>query len=37
MKKIRTHYTTEEKVAILRRHLLEQTPIMSVSLRLMVS
>lgn len=27
MKKIRTHYTAEEKVAILRRHLLEQTPI----------
>ncbi len=27
MKKIRTNYTAEEKVAILRRHLLEQTPI----------
>ena len=27
MKKIRKHYTTEEKVAILRRRLLEQEPI----------
>jgi len=27
MKKTRTHYTPEEKVAILRRHLLEQEPI----------
>ena len=27
MKKIRKHYTPEEKVAILRRHLLEQEPI----------
>jgi transposase-like protein len=27
MKKQRKHYTPEEKVAILRRHLLEQVPI----------
>ena len=27
MKKQRKHYTTEEKVAILRRHLLEKEPI----------
>jgi transposase len=27
MKKTRKHYTAEEKVAILRRHLLEQEPI----------
>lgn len=27
MKKTRTHYTPKEKVAILRRHLLEQEPI----------
>src|SRR5882724_4469175 len=27
MKKTRTHYTPEEKVAILRRHLLENEPI----------
>jgi len=27
MKKQRKHYTAEEKVAILRRHLLEQVPI----------
>jgi transposase-like protein len=27
MKKQRKHYTPEEKVAILRRHLLEQAPI----------
>ena len=27
MKKTRKHYTGEEKVAILRRHLLEQVPI----------
>ncbi len=27
MKKTRNHYTPEEKVAILRRHLLEQVPI----------
>jgi transposase len=27
MKKHRKHYTPEEKVAILRRHLLEQVPI----------
>ena len=27
MKKIRKHYTAEEKVAILRRHLLNQEPI----------
>jgi len=27
MKKQRKHYTPEEKVAILRRHLLEQEPI----------
>jgi transposase-like protein len=27
MKKQRQHYTSEEKVAILRRHLLEQVPI----------
>ncbi len=27
MKKTRKHYTAEEKVAILRRHLLEQAPI----------
>ncbi len=27
MKKTRNHYTPEEKVAILRRHLLEQEPI----------
>ena len=27
MNKIRKHYTAEEKVAILRRHLLEQEPI----------
>lgn len=27
MKKIRKHYTAAEKVAILRRHLLEQAPI----------
>ena len=26
MKKQRKHYTPEEKVAILRRHLLEQVP-----------
>jgi transposase-like protein len=29
MKKTRKHYTAEEKVAILRRHLLEQAPISS--------
>ena len=27
MKKTRKHYTAEEKVAVLRRHLLEQEPI----------
>lgn len=27
MKRTRTHYTGEEKVAILRRHLLEQEPV----------
>src|SRR3954470_24247511 len=27
MKKVRKHYTAEEKVAILRRHLLEQEPV----------
>ncbi|RPH81147.1 MAG: transposase, partial [Nitrospiraceae bacterium] len=27
MKKTRKHYTAEEKVAILRRHLLEQEPV----------
>ena len=27
MKKQRRHYTAEEKVAILRRHLLEQEPV----------
>ena len=27
MKKHRKHYTPEEKVAILRRHLLEQEPV----------
>ena len=30
MKKQRKHYTPEEKVAILRRHLLEQVPISEV-------
>ena len=27
MKRLRKHYTPEEKVAILRRHLLEKEPI----------
>ena len=31
MKKQRKHYTPEEKVAILRRHLLEQVPISELS------
>ena len=30
MKKTRKHYTSEEKVAILRRHLLEQEPVSKV-------